>query len=168
VKIRADEHVSPEIVRAIRDIALTPPFKLSHVYDEGHGGFGDVSWVTKFAEAGGQVILSADGDFLNRPHQVMAIWDKGLVLIHLPTKWQNAKRHEQAAHILLWWGRIESVLRTATPRQCWRVPYEFSREAALTRLSVDYGRAQKKVRKAERRTSDKPQSSTSLNEKPAK
>jgi PIN domain-containing protein len=152
VKIRADEHVSLEIVRAVRDIALTPPFELSHVFDDGHGGLGDVSWVTKFANAGGRVILSADGDFLNRPHQVMAIWDKELVLIHLPSRWQNAKRHEQAAHILLWWDRIEKALRTASPRQCWRVPYEFSREAALTRISVDYGKAQKKVRKAERRT----------------
>lgn len=164
MKIRADEHVSPEIVRALRDIALTPPFELSHVYDVGHGGVGDVSWVTKFAEDGGRVILSADGDFLNRPHQVMAIWDKQLVLIHLPPKWQNAKRHEQAAHILLWWGRIEKVLSTAAPRQCWRVPYEFLREAELTRLSVDYGKAQKKVRKAERRTSNESQSPPSQND----
>ena len=35
MKIRADEHVSPEIVRAVRDIALTPPFELSHVFDDG-------------------------------------------------------------------------------------------------------------------------------------
>jgi hypothetical protein len=156
VKIRADEHVSLEIVRAVRDIALTPPFELSHVFDDGHGGLGDVSWVTKFADAGGRAILSADGDFLNRPHQVMAIWNKQLVLIHLPGKWQNAKRHEQAAHILLWWGRFEKTLGTASARQCWRVPYEFSREADLVRISVDYGKAQKKVRKAERRA-EQPQ-----------
>jgi hypothetical protein len=77
------------------------------------------------------VILSADGDFLSHPHQVMAIWDKELVLIHLPSKWQNARRHEQAAHLLLWWGRIEKMLDTAVPRQCWKVPYEFSREGKL-------------------------------------
>jgi hypothetical protein len=157
LKIRADEHVSLEIVRAVRNIALTPLFELSHVFDEGHGGFGDVSWVTKFADAGGRVILSADGDFLNRPHQVMAIWDKGLVLIHLPSKWQNAKRHEQAAHLLLWWGRIEKMLGTAAPRQCWRVPYDFSREGELFRIPLDYGRAQKKLRKAQRRADEKLQ-----------
>ena len=152
MKIRADEHVSPEIVRAVRDLALTPPFELSHVFDEGHGGLGDVSWVTKFAETGGKVILTADGDFLNRPHQVMAVWNKELVVIHLPSKWQNARRNEQAAHILLWWDRIEKKLSVATPRQCWRVPFEFSREAELTKLSVDYGKARKKFEKAERRT----------------
>ena len=152
MKVRADEHVSPEIVRVVRGIALKPSWDLTHVYEEGHGGYPDVTWITQFRRSGGNAILSADADFHKRPHQIMAICETGLIVIHMPPKWANSCRCLQAAHILYWWDKIEQTLLHAAPRQCWKVPWGFSEKAELQRIKVDYEQARKKTRKATRRT----------------
>ena len=110
MKIRADEHVSKEIGRAVRELALSPGFELTHVIEIGDRGSDDVHWITRFALDGGDAIISADTDFCKRPHQVMAVNNTGLRLIHLPSRWANARGDLQAAHILLWWRRIEAKL----------------------------------------------------------
>jgi hypothetical protein len=152
VKLRADEHISPEIVRAVREMALSPGWELSHVYDDGHGGYGDVSWITKFARAGGKAILTADTDFHKRHNQIMAVWDTGLAVVHFPAKWANSKCRMQAAHTLFWWERIEALLANAHPRQCWRVPWEFSTTGEFKQVKIDYDKARKKLQRAKQRT----------------
>jgi hypothetical protein len=150
VKIRADEHVSPPIVRFIRELALSPGWELSSVREVGHGGDGDVTWVTKFAREGGDAILSADKDFFRRPQQMVAVCDAGLRVVHMPPKWANSSRNMQASHILFWWEKIESTLSASRPRQCWRVPWGFS-GTALTLVKVNYEDSRKRLKKAKRR-----------------
>jgi hypothetical protein len=119
LKIRADEHVSPEIVRAIRDMALGPDWKISSVLDHDRGS-DDVHWITHFARDSGHAILSVDTDFFKVPQQVVAIFDTKLRVIHLPAKWANAACHLQAAHLLLWWRRIEACVAEMDDSQCFR------------------------------------------------
>jgi|TARA_R110002096_G_scaffold270283_5_gene464178 predicted nuclease of predicted toxin-antitoxin system len=147
LKIRADEHIAEQIVRAVKEIALSDQVELSHVIEAGDRGASDVHWVTQFAGDGGDVILTADTDFLKRPHQVKAIFDNGLKVIHLPHQWARARRDLQAAHILLWWRRIEAQVNAMKARQCYRVPWNLKETGALQQIKIDFQTANKKVRK---------------------
>ena len=103
-----------------------------------------------FGKEGGKAILSADTDFLKRPHQVMAVHDAGLAIIHLPSKWANAPLHLQIAHLLIWWKRIEATLEAAKPRECWRPEWNIRSEGELRKIKVDYEEARRKLKKANR------------------
>jgi hypothetical protein len=147
LRVRADEHIAPAIVDAITSIAPGEGFELSSVLREGFGGSTDEHWITAFAAAGGQVILSADTDFLKQPPQVQAIERTGLRLIHLPSGWANASRAIQAGHLLLWWPRIEAQIKQMRPRECYTTPFQHS-ASALKRVPLDFQKANRKVRKA--------------------
>jgi len=152
LKIRADEHVSEEIVNVINKIAISSEFELTSVVSTGDSGSSDVHWVTKFGNNGGKAILTADSDFVKRPPQVMAVHDAGLMIIYLPRKWANASGRLQASHILAWWGRIEDVVRKGKARECWRPEWNVQEDRKLTRITVDYEKARKKLKKANRRS----------------
>src|SRR5262245_28753405 len=101
-------------------MALHSDWELTSVITEGDRGVSDVHWITRFGRSGSNAILTVDTDFLSRPHQVMAVHDLGLKIIHLPHKWSNARCDLQAAHILLWWKRIEATLSCMKQRECYR------------------------------------------------
>ncbi len=153
MRIRADEHVSPNIIRMVCELVPIPDFEFSSIYDVGHDGAKDEHWVTAFANDGGDAILSADTDFFRKPNQVVAIDRTGLKVIYLPPKWANASSHLQAAHILMWWPRVERKLREAKPREVWLVPWNINEDGELRRKKVDYAAHYKKLKKARRRTS---------------
>lgn len=153
MKIRADEHISPEIVRTVCELAVSPEFDFTGVIGSGDKGLADVPWIAKFAAEGGRAILTGDRDFLSRPHQVMAVLETGLIVIHMHNKFCNAKGRMQAAHLLWWWDKIEATLLTAKPRQCWRVPWGFPEQSpSLLSVSVDYEKARKQVKRDEQRS----------------
>jgi predicted nuclease of predicted toxin-antitoxin system len=151
LKIRADEHVVPRLVEIVRGLACSGGVELSSVREVGHHGRSDVSWVTAFAEQGGDAILSADTDFFKRHHQVVAIRDTGLNVIHLPKKWASAPAHLQAAHLLMWWPKIEETVRDAGPGHVWSVKWNISTEGELEQRKVDEAGHRKKAKKASRR-----------------
>lgn len=151
MRIRADEHIAPAIVDAINAVAIGDGFELTSVLKEGFGGSTDEHWITAFAADGGHVILSADTDFLRQPPQVQAIERTGLRLIHLPSGWAGASRAIQAGHLLSWWPRIEAQIIDMRPRECYTTPFQAS-SSALRRVQIDFQSANKKARKAARRT----------------
>ena len=134
----------------ISGTALSSAFEISSVYESNQRATPDEHWITAFAKDGGDAILSADKDFFRKPHQVVAVDDTGLRVIYLPTRWANAPRHLQAAHILMWWRRIEVSLAESKPREIWAVPWNVSEEGKLQRKKVDYGHYRKKLKKATR------------------
>ncbi|MGE0719334.1 MAG: hypothetical protein AB7P02_28080 [Alphaproteobacteria bacterium] len=136
MKIRADEHVSPKIVAAIRSLVLSADWDLSHVRDHNAPRTADETWVPRFIAEGGRGILTADRKMMARPHELAAIVDGGLVAVFLPAQWAEARGHQQAAHILWWWPRIEAAFRNSQPRQCWRVPFSFGSDDPLEEMVV--------------------------------
>lgn len=157
MKIRADEHVSPKITRLVGELVKSPSVDLSSVYDSGHCGTKDHHWIRAFAKEGGFAILSADTDFFKKPHQVVAVDDTGLRVVHLPGKWANAPGHLQAAHILMWWQRIERKLAAARPREMWVAKWNISEEGDLEPKNVNYSLHRKKLKKANRSSREKAQ-----------
>lgn len=150
MKIRADEHVSERIVRLVRDMTLSPTWELSHIAEEGQRGAADEHWATQFANEGGHAILSADKDFHTKPNQIIAIQRTGLKVIYLPAKWQGAQCHLQAAHVLLWWDRIEKKVKECKQREFWQTQWGFSQDAELVQKALHFQDAEKKLKKQNR------------------
>lgn len=151
MKIRADEHVSPMIVRMVRDVAISPPFEFSSIYEAGHRATADTYWITEFAQEGGGAIISADTDFIKKPPQVIAIDQTGLRVIFLPPRFANAAASLQAAHILMWWSRIEEKLKVAKGREFWVPKWNISLDGDLEQRKVDFHAHYKKHKKILRR-----------------
>ena len=135
MKIRADEHIAPKIVRAVRDLVLSSTHELSHVREYHSARTADETWVPRFALEGGKAILSADRHMLARPHQQAAVLASGVSCIILPPQWAQSRRHEQAAHILWWWPRIEACLEATEDPRFWKVPFGFDK-SKLEEISV--------------------------------
>jgi len=153
MKVRADEHVSSEIVRAVREMALSPGWEISSVIDVGDRSLDDVHWITRFADQGGHAIITADTDFFKKPAQVIAVFTTGIRVIHFPPKWANADRRLQAAHTLFWWRRIEEQIASMKGRECYRTPWNVIETGKLAKVPIDYAEAHKKHKKAARRSS---------------
>src|SRR3546814_17813071 len=86
---------------------------------------------------GGDAILTADRDFLENTPQVEAVFNTGAKVIHLPAKWGQARGTLQAAHILMWWSRIEECIATMKPRQCFRPPWNIIETGAMQQVAID-------------------------------
>lgn len=149
MRVRADEHVSPEIAEAISRLILSPGWQFDHVYDAGDRGTPDEHWITHFAKDGGQAIVTADTDFIHRPPQVVAVSNTGMKVLHLPRKWANAPGYLQASHMLMWWPRIETKLSEMKPRECYQPEWNVSGETGqFKKVDIDFAKAFKKARKA--------------------
>jgi hypothetical protein len=151
LKIRCDEHVSPRLVAIVRDLALSPGWEISSVLEVGHGGDSDVHWITKFAQEGGDGIVTADRDFVTLEPQVNAVFDTGMRVILMPKPWGMAKGYLQAAHMLQWWARIERKLSEMRPRECWRPDWNVSETGEIKTVKLDFSRAQRTRRKKARK-----------------
>lgn len=153
MKIRADEHVSPVIVESIREIALSRDWEISSIHGVKDEGLADVHWITKFANEGGDAILSADRDFVSLEPQINAVFDTGLKVILLPPKWGNAKGYLQAAHLLQWWPRVEQKLREMKKRECYRPDWNIRETGELKKVKINFQKAQKARKRSKRRIS---------------
>ncbi|MBS4046130.1 MAG: DUF5615 family PIN-like protein [Alphaproteobacteria bacterium] len=140
MKIRADEHIAPKIVRAIQMLVLRAGWEISHVRDVHDARTADETWIPRFAREGGQVILSGDRKMLARPHQIKAIAESGVIGVFLSSQWAQAQRHIQAAHLIHCWPEIERALLESKERDCWKVPFEYG-AVTLQKLSVNYSEA---------------------------
>ena len=151
MKIRADEHVAPAIVAAIEKMALSSGNQIDSVSSVGDRGSSDVHWITKFAAEGGDAILTTDTDFIKNPPQVAAVFSTGVKVIHLPARWASAEGRLQAAHVLLWWARIEAKLNAMKPRECYRAPWNIQETGEMQKVDIDFQTANKKLKRATKR-----------------
>lgn len=141
MKVRADEHVSPRIVRALREVVLSTGWELSHVRDVHGARTADETWVPRFAAEGGKAIITADANMLARPHQILAIQQSNVVGLILPHTWATAKRHIQASSLIHFWPEIEALFSAAQPGDFWRMPKKLHRGGDMEKLDIDYAKA---------------------------
>lgn len=132
-------------------MALSSEFELTHVRSEGDGGKSDEHWIKRFGSDGGNAILSADGNILKQPNEIVAICDAGVIGIFLHHKWAASPGHIQASHILYWWRDIETLVKEQAARTCWRIPFQFPDKPKFKKLSPEYDKQRKKLRKQARR-----------------
>jgi len=147
VRVRTDEHISPHLVAAIREIALSDGWEITSVRSVGDAGTSDVHWITRFANDGGEAILTADKDFISLEAQVNAVFATGIKVILLPKRWGSERGTMQAAHILQWWERIEAIILTMKQRECFRPEWNINETGTLKKIDIDFAKAQKQRRK---------------------
>lgn len=145
MKVRADEHVSRKIVRAISDLALSDGWELTHVRDLHERRTADETWIPRFAADGGKAILSGDRKIRSRPNQIKSIRDSGLICIFLPSEWASSRRAIQAAFLIYWWSKIEFKILQSQPTDCWLVPFEFSNRD-LEPFHISFDKLSQKVK----------------------
>lgn len=124
--IVADEHISPRIVKAVNELALTKNWRFSHVIGSEYRSRPDEDWVESFAKNGGNAIISADRAMLKRPSLLEKLKVNSIVAVYLPSEWASSKRNHQAAHILYWWPHIEAALTSSAPGDVCIVPRGFA------------------------------------------
>jgi hypothetical protein len=150
VKVRADEHVSPEIVAVVCRLALGAVTHFDHVYDAGDMGAADEHWITTFANNGGEAIITADDDFTSKPPQIVAVFKTGIKVIHMPHKWGFADGYLQAAFLLLWWPRIERQIQIMKKSECYRPEWNVSGKTGVwKKVEINFAKAHQKLRKSE-------------------
>lgn len=153
MRVCADENISHVLSELLRKHLVSRDFSLETVDDHQARSVDDVIWVKRFADAGGNVIIGADGAMTTRPHEVVAINETGLRLVLLDPKWARSKKHLQIAHLFFWWPRIEITLRDSkTKEKCFRVPWGWSEaEDAIKPFSLDTQRAYKQLKREAKR-----------------
>jgi hypothetical protein len=130
VKIRADEHVSIKIIKALRVISPSLESSLSHVSERGQAGKPDVRLAKDFAEDGGTAILTSDKGF-TKGQQRKEIEATGLQVVLLPEKWALSKAYYQAAFILFWWSKIEKAVASGKKSDIWILRWGFNEKGEL-------------------------------------
>jgi len=130
VKIRADEHVSIKIIKALRVISPSLKNTLSHVSERGQAGQPDVSWAKDFSEDDGTAILTSDKGF-TKGQQRKAIEATGLQVVLLPEKWAVSTAYSQASFVLFWWSKIENAVASGTNSDIWMMRWGFNEDSEL-------------------------------------
>jgi PIN like domain len=149
LKICADENVAPVLTELIRKELLSAGFIFDTVDDHQARGVEDQIWVRRFADAGGDAIISADFAMTKRPHEIVAINETGLRLIILDEKWPRQNKNVQISYLFYWWPEIERILQSAGKGKCFKVPWGWPQNISdqIKPVPIDLQRAYKKVKK---------------------
>ncbi|MFD0987994.1 PIN-like domain-containing protein [Methyloligella solikamskensis] len=87
------------------------------------GEKGDKNWIIRFAEDGGEVVISGDTQMRQKPHERLALSRAGLITIFFEPRWGRANCFVKAAMMLRWWPKIDEHIATASAGSCWEIPY---------------------------------------------
>lgn len=133
MKVICDEHVSPKIVRAVVDLGFkhSTAWELQSVRGSEYQSKEDEDWVSAFAKAGGQGLISADRAMLQRPSLIKQISETGLVGVYVKGRWGQSDRVRQAAFLLFWWPTIRKTLESAPAGSAWLLPNGFTEDKDL-------------------------------------
>lgn len=87
---------------------------------------GDENWVVRFANDGGQIVLSGDVHLRSRVHERAALAQVGLIAYCFEPKWGQLGFFSKSAMVLHWWPKIRSHMGTANQGTCWEIPFTWN------------------------------------------
>ncbi len=87
---------------------------------------GDVPWMLKFREQGGEVIISGDVGIRGKLHQQKALVDSGFIAFFFTGTWSQKNNFVKCAMLLFWWPRIRQYMDTSNPGDLWEIPFQWS------------------------------------------
>lgn len=94
----------------------------------------DVPWVTRFANAGGKVVISGDTRMKSRPHERLALVQAGMVTIFFEPQWSSWPFFRKCSLLIHWWPEIAKTAKVAKPSTFWHVPAHWN-EGTLRQVS---------------------------------
>lgn len=157
MKIAFDENIPIAMVRVFQTFAKERRFKhLSGGHsiesaqdyapkpgDTDYEPKNDVPWIKRFAEAGGQVIISGNTKMRRTPHERLALVEAGMVVVFFENQWSQWKFFRKCALLLNWWPTIIKQLKTAKPKTFLCVPSAWPEKGKLRQVSSDDLKLQK-------------------------
>jgi hypothetical protein len=95
----------------------------------------DGPWLKRYKADGGKVIISGDVSMPDKPHELLAIQESGLVAFFFPAQWNNWKFARKAALLLVWLDRIIAQAKLAKAGTLYRIPNDWRPGAALKAIN---------------------------------
>jgi hypothetical protein len=126
VKIEFDENISTRLVAAIRCLETDREIELSSVLEDYGQGIGDPQWMFRFRDEGGIAMISGDHNILQKPVNLVAYIESGLISIWPPPGWPDLKRWGQPALLFRWWPVIKQKIAASSPGNRWRIPMHWT------------------------------------------
>ena len=125
--IRFDECINHRIVDAIRSIGTPRGIQLETPRELAQQGQADVDWIADFADRGGRLVISGDGNMRRVQLERAALEASGLVAVFPHMKWYgNLGRWGQAAFFLAWFPSIIRLAEEAERGTHFRIPTSLS------------------------------------------
>lgn len=90
---------------------------------------GDEGWIGRFADDGGQVIISGDSKMRARKHELIALCTNGLITYFFDRRWGQQDFYVKSAMMLKWWPQISKHMITSDVGRCWEIPFVWNRSA---------------------------------------
>lgn len=125
MKVIFDEMISPKIPKAIEALGIKDSWEYCSVRNL-YQGIEDISWITDFSRNNGNVIISGDANIHNKPHQLLALHNAGLISFFMEGQWCSQQLHTQAAHIIKWWPAIKNRAEKSEKGTSWTVPFRWT------------------------------------------
>lgn len=123
MKIRLDENLSYRVANAIMAYqANRPGFEVSH-NTFAAPGVKDPSWIRKFADEGGDVIISGDANILQHWPDLVAYTESGLISFFPPSGFGKMFGCGRASFIIRWWPAMVEKAKMSKRGDRWRLPY---------------------------------------------
>jgi hypothetical protein len=115
-----------------------------------------VPWLDRFAAAGGHAVISGDVKMRHKPHEKLALYQHGFVVIFFEEQWAHWSSLRRSALMLHWWEEIAAKITTAAPGTFWVVPCSWPAKGGelrnaslgLAQLLKDSPHGEKALRKA--------------------
>lgn len=89
------------------------------------GERGDAGWVVRFAEAGGDVIISGDVMMRSNVHERLALSETGLITYFWNKNWNRKSFFFKSAMLFNWWPRIDKHMQASQRGKCWEIPMQW-------------------------------------------
>lgn len=125
--IRFDECINHRIVDAVRAIRTPPNIQLETPQELAQLGQPDVNWIEDFADRGGRLVVSGDGNMRRVQLERAALEASGIVAVFPHMKWYGGLgRWGQAAFFLVWFPAIVRLAEEAPNGAHFRIPASLS------------------------------------------
>lgn len=95
----------------------------------------DVPWLERFAADGGKIVISGDVDMLDSPHELLALQQKGFVVVFFERKWSQWDFFRKSSLLLHYWRILSRRIRAAKPGTLLRIPGHWREDGDLQDVS---------------------------------
>lgn len=129
MKVAFDENIPHQMYGAFRGLVGSPSFKhdLCSARDyRPPDERGDVGWVGRFADDGGEIIISGDVAMRANIHERIALSESGMITYFFEPRWGRQNFYIKSAMLLKWWPLIDKHMQLSERGMCWEIPFQWT------------------------------------------
>jgi len=127
VKVAFDENIPLVMVRVFESLAKHSDLLNCEIHTAKQYAQkpkeGDVPWIVRFKEAGGDVIISGDIRIRSNLHEQKALRDAGFIAFFFTSAWSQKNGFVKGAFLLNWWPKIREYMTSSKPGDLWEIPF---------------------------------------------